>query len=109
MNICGNNLRIVCQFASYEFNEKKQLETLKIAFAAENEFIDLVCPHSKIYLKCDDGCAKNARMIEMQQTEDEDYPVMLGPVSSDTYDEINRQNQIRKTMQTIFLPPITTD
>ena len=106
MKICGNSLRTVCHFASYEFNEKQQIETLKIAFAAENEFIDALCVHSKIYLKCNDGCAQDARSIEMQQIEDEDYPVMLGPVSSETYDEINRQNQLRKTTTTFYLPPI---
>ena len=48
-------------------------------------------------------------MVEMQQTDDEDYPVMLGPVSSETYDEINRQNQLRHSMHTIFLPPVTSE
>ena len=103
-HLCKTEAAVVCQFASWYFDEKARTETLKIAFTQENEFLEFVCPHSHIYLQCNQGCAEAIRAIEEQQTEDESYPVMLGPVTEETIDEMFRRYQTRHCQHTIYLP-----
>ena len=102
--LCGDDASLVCQFASYNFDEVTRTETLSLAFTAECEFVDIMCKHSLYYFKCKEGCYENIKSLEDQMVDDESYPVMLGPVTDDTFDELNRRSHLRHSVQILFLP-----
>ena len=103
-DLCGYDSSLICQFASYHFDEITRTETLCIAFTQECEFVDLICKHSEVYFDCKEGCSDRMKAYEDQLLDDESYPVMLGPVTDETYDEINRRSHLRHSLQMIYLP-----
>ena len=104
--ICDENDAVICQFASLHFDEVTRTETLCIAFMKEYEFLDTMCHHFQFYLDCETGCAAKAKEIETQASDDEIYPVMIGPVDDDTVEEIFRRLHLRNIVNKIFLPPL---
>ena len=102
--MCGDETSSICQFASRHFNELTRIETICVAFTEECEFVDLICTHSKYYFECIEGCNDCVKLTENQMLEDESYPVMLGPVTEETMDEINRRSMLRHSIQILYLP-----
>ena len=105
-DLCGDDSSIICQFASIHFDEHTRTETLSVAFTQECEFVDLICEHSTYYFDCKEGCSDRMKYYENQLMDDESYPVMLGPVSEETMDEIDRRSQFRHSLQILYLPTI---
>ena len=105
-SICDEESAVICQFASLDFDEETRTETLSVAFMKESESVDMICPHYQFYLDCETDCAAKAKAIELQASDDEIYPVMIGPVDSDTMDEIFRRLHLRNTFNKIYLPGV---
>ena len=102
--LCGDDSSVICQYASYHFDELTRTETLAIAFTKECEYVDLICEHNTCYYECQEGCSDRMKSCEKQLLDDESYPVMLGPVTDETMDEIDRRSQLRHSLSILYFP-----